>query len=62
MTLVGEPQVVNITPILYLPTTESGLVKSIDHYVMLLLQFLTDIHQISSEFWTVPRHIGHLMQ
>ena len=51
MASVGESQVADITSVWYLSITEWRLVKSINHNVMLLQQFLTAIRQISSKFF-----------
>jgi len=52
MAWVGESQVVDITPVWYLPITESRLVRSINRNTVLLQQFLPAIglRPILSEF------------
>jgi len=60
MASVGESQVVDITPVRCLSITESRLVMSINHNVMLLWQFLPTICQIVSS--TVPQCTGRLRQ
>jgi len=53
---MGESQMVDITPVWYLQITESSLLGSIHLNVMLLLQFLSAIRQISTEFFFIFQH------